>query len=192
MGRPANVPPKMNTRRPVILGLACLLPVLLAVSLLGCGSSDKKQAQGYLQAGADQIQKIQKQAAEWQHQLISTSGETDPSALKKGVEEIKVSATELTRTVDGAKAEYEKISRLNGVNDYVRYADLRSAQLDMIRDMLNKTNEYLDKKVAMFNSGDLSGLAPLEQQYSNQISSISDKIQKIESDATKFKKDKKL
>ena len=192
MSRLSNVPPMENAKRLAILGLACVLSVWLATVLLGCESSDMKKAQECLQAGADQIQKIRNQATEWQNQLISTSGATDPGTLKNGVAEVKLSAKGMSNTVDSAKAEYKNITRLNGVGDYVKYADLRLAQLDMIQNMLNKTNEYLENRVDVVNSGDLSGVAAIEQQYSNEISGISDKIQKIDDEAAKMKKDKKL
>ncbi len=192
MSRLSNIPIKKNVKRLAIGGLACALSVCLATVLLGCESSDRKKAQDYLQAGADQIQKIQNQATGWQNQMISATGATDSKTVKNGAEAVKLSAKGMSNTIDKAKAEYKKITRLQGVGDYVKYADLRLAQLNLIQDMLNKTNEYFEKKVATVNSGDLSGLATIEQQYSGEISNISDKIQKIDSKAAKMKKDKRL
>jgi hypothetical protein len=188
----AIIPPEKNVRRYAIGLLACLLSVCLAAVMPGCESSNKKKAQEYLQAGADRIQEIRNQATEWQNRVITTTGATDLKTVKNSAEAVRLSAKTVSETIGKARAEYQKITRLRGVGDYVKYARLRLAQLDLTQQMLNRTQEYLDKKVTVVKSGDLVDLASVEEQYSNEISKISDEIQKIEDKATKMKKDERL
>ena len=191
MSGPLSIPHK-NAKRRAMPCVACVLAVLLVTVLPGCGSSDRNKAQGYLLAGADRIQQIRNQASGWQNQLIPTSGATDPKMLKNSARAVRLSAKEMSITIDKARTTYKNITRLEGVRDYVKYADLRLDQLDMIQDMLDKTDEYLQKKVTVASSGDLSDLATVEEQYSVEISNISNGIKRIDAETAKLKKDKEL
>jgi hypothetical protein len=183
---------KKYVKKRAILGVVCALSVLLVTALPGCGTSEREKAQGYLQDGADQIQQIHNQASDWQNQLVPTSGATDPRMLKNSARAIQLSAKKLSGTIDKARATYKNITSLKGVGDYQKYAELRLAQLDMIQDMLDKTDEYLQKKVTVASSGDLSELTTVEEQYSAEMSNISNEVMKIDAETAKLKKDKEL
>jgi mannitol-specific phosphotransferase system IIBC component len=192
MSRKSNRPCKKNSRKLAVVSLAFVLSVCLAAILLGCESTDKEKAQEYLQAGADQIQKIRSQAAEWQSQMISATGSTDSKTVKSVAGAVKLSAQGMSDTIARAREEYKKVTQLQGVDEYVEYAKLRLVQLDLMQEMLNKTDEFLIKKVAVVKSEDLASLADLEEQYSGEISRISDEVQKIDEKAAKMKKDERL
>jgi hypothetical protein len=192
MSGPFNITAGKRVNRLAIRILVCVLSLCLATVVLGCESSDRKEAQKCLQAGADRIQEIRNQASEWQNQMISATGATELKTVKKSAEAVRLSAEGMSKTIDKAREEYKNITGLQGVDDYVKYAELRLAQLDKIQEMLNKTDEYLQKKVAVIDSEDLSGLAGIEEQYSAEISSISDEVQKIDEEAAKMKNDKRL
>jgi hypothetical protein len=174
------------------LPLLLVVLVLLSVILIGCESSNKEKAQRYLQSGADQIQKIRAQAADWQSQMISATGSTNSKTVQSVAAAVKLSAQKMSETIAGAREDYKKVTLLKGVDEYVEYAKLRLAQLELMQEMLNKTDEFLAKKVTVVKSEDLSGLADLEEQYSTEISRISDEVQKIDENATKMKKDERL
>jgi uncharacterized lipoprotein YehR (DUF1307 family) len=183
---------RKNWRKLAVGSLVCVLSACLVVMLPGCGSSEKEKAQEYLRAGADQIQKIRTQAAEWQGQMISATGSTNSKTVKSVADAVKLSAQEMSGTIAKAKEEYRKITLLHGVDEYVAYAKLRLAQLDLMQEMLNKTDEFLTKKVAVVKSEDLSSLADLEEQFSSEISGISNEVQRIDEKAAKMKKDERL
>jgi len=171
------------------LVLAFLLVVTVAAIVAGCGS-DTTQAQQYMKKGDDQLQNVESGASAWSAQVNSISA--DPAKIAGEVQQARAMGDDLLKTSQAAKSEFEKIRGLNGVADYKKYADLRIAELDIIDQIVQKMYEFLDKRVAMVSSGDLSKYPALQQQVQDEIDTISEKGQKIEQEAGQLKSDKKL
>ena len=171
------------------LVLAFLLVVTAAAIVAGCGS-DTAQAQQYMKKGDVQLQNVESLASAWSAQVNSIGA--DPAKIAGEVQKAKAAGDDLLKTSQAAKSEFEKIRGLNGVGDYKKYADLRIAELDIIGQIVLKMYEFLDKRVAMVSSGDLSFYPALQQQAQDAINPISEKGQKIEQEADQLKSDKKL
>ena len=171
------------------LMLTFLLVVTAAAMVAGCGS-DAKQAQQYMKKGDDQLKSVESLASAWSAQVNSIGA--DPAKIAGEVQQARAMGDDLLKTSQAAKSEFEKIRGLNGVADYRKYADLRIAELEIIGQIVQKMYEFLDKRVAMVSSGDLSFYPALQQQAQNEINPLSEKGQKIEQEADQLESDKKL
>lgn len=177
----------------LVLVMACLIAVSMALVLPGCGRSDTKQARKYMQAGDDAVSKLNTQFSQWQSQATTALSSTgDPAAKVASIEQTKASLGTLSSAVTGAKAEYQKILGLKGVADYVKYAGIRIEALDLVQQLLDKTNELFDKLIAMESSGDMSGAEAAQQSASNDVQSITAKISKLDEEAQKLQSEKNL
>lgn len=176
-------------KKATTLVLAFLLVVTVGAVVAGC-DTDAKQAQQYMKKGDSQLQNVESGASAWSAQVNSIGA--DPAKIAGEVQQAKAAGDDLLKTSQAAKSEFEKIRGLNGVADYKKYADLRIAELDIIGQIVQKMYEFLDKRVAMVNSGDLSFYPALQQQAQDAINPISEKGQKIEQEAGQLKSDKKL
>lgn len=179
-------------RKSISLVLVIML-ALIAVSLLpGCGG-DTKQAKKYMENGDKLVQQLQKEASTWQTDVSASMGNVnDPVAFQSAIEKAKASANELSKTAGEAKAEFEKINTLEGVDDYAEYADLQIQALDKFQELITKTNSFFDQIAAMVNSGDVTGLTAAQEQYTNEVNAIGEEINKLDEEAQKLKADKDL
>lgn len=176
----------------VTLTLVIMLVAIVAVLLPGCGG-DTKQAKQYMQQGDKLVQKLQEEANTWQGAVSSSmSNVSDPTAFQAAIDKAKASATSLSKTAGEAKAEFEKIKGLNGVDDYVKYADLQIAQMDNFQELMTKTNDFFDKVLAMVKSGDVAGLESVGKTYAEETSKTVAENNKLEEEAQKILTDKKL
>jgi expansin (peptidoglycan-binding protein) len=180
-------------RRSIVLVMGCLLAVAVIVALPGCGGGDTRQAKQYMQSGDDAVNKLNAQSSQWQSQATTAlSSAGDPAANVASLEQVKASMTGISTAVAAAKAEYQKIKGLKGVDDYVRYAAMRVEALDLVQQLLDKANELFDKRIAMESSGDRSGADAAQQSFSEDVQSITARITKLDEEAQKLQSEKNL
>lgn len=176
----------------VTLTLVIMLVAIVAVLLPGCGG-DTKQAKQYMQQGDKLVQKLQEEANTWQDAVSSSmSNVSDPTAFQAAIDKAKDSATSLSKTAGEAKAEFEKIKGLNGVDDYVKYADLQIEALDKFQELITKTNSFFDQIAAMVKSGDVTAITSAQTTYTEEVNKLGEEINKLDEEAQKLKADKNL
>ena len=178
---------KGNSMRKWIVYLSALLLVIAVVALVTGCSSDEQQAKKYMKKGDGQLQDFQSKAAAWSAKINALSA--DPATISGEVQQVEAAGAELLKTRQAAKAEYEKILRLSNPGDYREYADLRIAEADILEQMILKMHEFLDRRVAMVISKDLSNYPALQQQVQDEISPLVEKGQGLEQKADKLKSD---
>jgi hypothetical protein len=178
-----------NMQKGFTLALTFLLVVTVAATAAGCGS-DTKQAQQYMKKGDGQLQNVESAASAWSAQVNSIGA--DPAKIVGEVQQARATGDNLLKASQAAKSEFEKINGLNDAADYKKYAELRIGELTTIDQIVQKMYEFLDKRVAMVRSGDLSFYPRLQQQAQDEINAVSEKGRKIEQEADRLKSDKKL
>jgi peptidoglycan hydrolase CwlO-like protein len=176
-------------KKGIIQVLVILLVLVITVAVVGC-SSDASQAKPYMKKGDAQLPDVEAKAAAWNAQVKAIGA--DPAKISAEVQQAKTVGDELIKATRAAKTEYEKIISLTEISGYREYAELRIGELDSIQQIVNKMYAFLDQRVAMVFSKDLSNYPALQQQVQTEIDPLSDKGQKFEQDAEKLKSEKKL
>jgi hypothetical protein len=181
-----------HMRKSISLVLVVVLSLLVVALLPGCGG-DTKQAQEYMQNGDKLVERLQTEANTWQADVsASMTNVADPAAFQSAIEKAKASANDLSKTAGEAKAEFEKILELEGVEDYAKYAELQIEALDKFQELITKTNSFFDQMAAMVSSGDVSGLTAAQEQYTTEVTTLGEEINKLDDEAQQLKSDKDL
>jgi uncharacterized membrane protein YdfJ with MMPL/SSD domain len=169
-----------------------LLILVVAAVLSGCGG-DTDQAKEYMQKGDELLQKLQTDANAWQSELSSSMANiTEQSKFQAEAEKAKSGASELGDTAEKAKAEYEKILSLEGVDDYKEYAKIEIEALDAFQELVEKTNAFLDEMVSLSASGDVTAITSITTEYSKEAQELGNKISELDEEAQKLKSEKNL
>lgn len=177
-------------KRMIVVVLACAL-VLLAVAQTGCGG-DTKKARKYMNKGDSLYRQAMEKASEWQTKVTSTSNITDPAGFQDAVGKSKTLSSEVLKISDEAGAEYKKIYKISGVENYKKYADIRIAEIDVLDQIVKTMNDTLDKAIALRDSGNQGAFALLYQGAIKQLESLTKKGQSLENEAAKLRLDKNL
>ena len=176
-------------RNGILKVLVIVLVLAFSVAAVGCGSSDS-QAKQYMKTGDMHMPVVEAKAAAWNAQVKAIGA--DPATIPAEVQQAKAAGEELVKATQTAKAEFEKIMSLNGISAYRDYAELRIGELDSILQIVNKMYAFLDQRVAMVESKDLSNYPALQQQVLSEIAPLSAKGQQFEQYAAKLKAEKNL
>lgn len=171
-------------KKRVTLTLAIMLVAIVAVLLPGCGS-DTKQAKKYMQQGDELVKQYEGEHTAWEQSVNSATSIAD-------LDKIKDSANDMSKTAGEARAAYEKILSLKGVEDYALYADIKMEILDKQQEFISLTNVYLDQLAPMISSGDVTNLSSIGDKYGSDVKKLTDDIYKLIEEAQKLKTDKKL
>lgn len=172
-------------RRLFTLALLMMLVAVVAVPLSGCGG-DTEQARQYMQQGDELAGQFRDEANTWVQNI--KSGYESPA----GQEKFRASAEDLSKTAGEAKAAFEKILTLEGVDDYARYAELQIQRMDIFQEFITLTSTYFDRVVAMMDSGDVSNLQGLTDAYLEDADKLGEEIDGLDEEAQKLKADKNL
>ena len=170
----------------VTLALVIMLVAIVAVLLPGCGADAKPDAKQYMQQGDKLTRQFKEAANTWLKNIKPALG--SPS----GMEKFRASASDMSKAAEEAKAVYEKIGSLKGVEDYAKYADLEIQRLDIFQEFITLTNTYFDQAVAMMDSGDVTNLQSLNDKYTEDAGKLGEKIDGMDQEAQKLKADKNL
>ncbi len=174
------------------VALVAVLVGALSTLLVGCGG-DAKQAKQYMEQGDKLAQQLQQEAQQWQTDVTASMKDvSDKAKYAAAIDKAKSSANELSRTAGEAKAEFQKIKGLKGVDNYVKYADLQIEALDKFQQLIRITNSFFDQVVAMVNAGDIGGITNAQTAYENQVNALGAEIGKLDEEAQKLKADENL
>jgi len=176
----------------IIVILIVMIGAGMLALVAGCGT-DTKQAQQYINAGDEIVKKFQSAAQPWENEISAAQAAvSDPAQFSADVAKAKAAAGNLPRIIDEAKAEYEKIKGLKGVDDYARYASLEIEALDKIKQVIQKTNNYFDQMIALNNSSNTTGNEVVLKQYQDDITRLNDSAANLDRQAQKLKAGKNL
>jgi hypothetical protein len=175
------------------LTIVIVILVALTVSslLVGCGA-DTKQAKQHMKEGEAKLEKLKADTITFVNGLASLSNSSDTTATIDALNKAKTTVAGLSKTSDQARASYEKIKSLNGVPDYVKYADLEIKALDVFQQWIKSIGSYFDQFLSMLKAGDLSGLQNAAKASSDTINKLGQEYSKVDKEAQQLKSDKKL
>ena len=172
-------------RKCFALTLVLILVAIVAVlPLPGCGS-DTKQAKEYVQQGDKQVTQYEGERTAWEQEVNAATSTAD-------LEKIKASANNMSKTAAEAKALYEKILSLKGVEDYLKYANLEIEALGKKQEFITLTTTYLEQLAPRIASGDTSNLTSISEKYGNDVKKLTEETTTLDEEAQKLKADKKL
>lgn len=175
--------------------------VLLVVALMavaGCGG-DTGKAKDQMKVADDAYNKVKTQMDELQNSLTAVLGGAvsgnfsalTPDVVKKADDGIKAVVAELP----AVKAEYQKITTLKGVDDYVTYANDMIKTVDLDESVLKQGQQLVEAIAPMIQAGNTAGVTQYFTANSAQISKLQDQsaaASKAYDDAQAFKADKNL
>jgi hypothetical protein len=180
-------------RKSIMTLLSFLLALSLAAALSGCAGGDVSQAQKYARSGDAAVARLNSQIDAWQARASAAVAQTaDPASAKAAFEDVKASMASIPGTVSSARAEYEKIKGLKGVSNYAKYAELRIEALDLVAELLGRADQLFNRLAAMASAGDLSGASSVQQSFSSDVQSVTEKISALDEQARKLASDRHL
>ena len=175
------------------VGVVIIIAAAIIVAVLLSSGGDTSKAKEYMLKGDKLTKQLKEETQTWSKDLSSSMSEaSDVTTYQAGIDKAKVGAASLSRTAGDAKAEFEKIKGLNGVDNYVKYADLQIAELDNLQELMTKTDVFLDKVLALVRSGDVAGIESAGKTYADEASKIVAENKKLDEEAQKILADKKL
>jgi hypothetical protein len=177
-------------RKTLVLAYITLL-LVPAVVLVGCGGGNSGQARKYVeQANQLAIERGSKNT-ELLNAWKTVRQTTDPAAKAAAWAQAESVYNEVQALVQKEKAEYEKIKGLKGVENYVKYAELKIKGLNAFEQMLTATNDFLQK---IYNNGFASQqeLDAANQAYQTASKKLQDEYDQANNEAEQLKKDKNL
>jgi hypothetical protein len=176
-----------------VLMLVLVMALAVLASVAGCGSENKNKttAKGYMNTG-DAFYTEGVKANEDMNKLT-------PKLMTVKGDEITALMAELTAAgglveaaMASAKAEYDKILPLTGVEDYVTYANLQNDIIAMYNDILAAGSTMIEKYLPDFMAGTLDAAALLGGPEYQNLTKIGKDIDKLDQEAQDFKSSKKL
>ena len=175
------------------VGVVIIIAAAIIVAVLLSSGGDTSKAKEYMLKGDKLTKQLKEETQTWSKDLSSSMSEaSDVTTYQAGIDKATAGAANLSKTASKVKAEFEKIKSLNGVDDYVKYADLQIAQMDNFQELMTKTNDFFDKVLAMVKSGDVAGLESVGKTYAEETSKTVAENNKLEEEAQKILTDKKL
>lgn len=183
----------------IIVALASSMVTVAA----GCGG-DTGQAKQYL-TNAEKIigntQSMNEKTQNTQKALESDiqAGKVTTSAqYNQKVNEIKALMDSAKKESDKAKPELEKILKLKGVEDYIKYARLRLESLSFYRSLFDKNEkifEIVGRAIAAGETGQQLDVAALDMEVkalTDEIKGIAQKASSLKEQISSLVKEKKL
>jgi len=175
-----------------ILVFACIMLLLVpAVVLVGCGGGDTEQAGEYVKQADQLATERGSKNTEILNAWKAVRQSTDSTAKAAAWEQAESIYSEMQELVKKEKAEYAKIKKLNGVEDYVKYAELKIQELTAYDQMLKATNDFQKK---MYNNefGSQQELEAANQAYQAEANKLQEENEQANKKAEQLKKDKNL
>jgi uncharacterized short protein YbdD (DUF466 family) len=178
-------------KRAIISGLVSLLVLAAVTAAAGCGGGDAEQAQKYMEQGDKLAAGIGNKSEETDSTWKALQENTDP-ALRGAAWEQFQSVNSVERVLlQRAKAEYQKINGLKGVNDYVKYVELKSLALDAQEQMMKATDDFFEKA---YNNrfGSQQELEAALRKFQAEVKDLQEEKDRAAEEAEQFKKEKNL
>lgn len=177
--------------------LAVVMVILVvfagAALVAGCGGGDTKQAQQYMKAGDDLYEQLATDSNELASKVTTAFADvTDPAKLQGAVDELNKFLDGMDAKADKATAEYDKIKPLQGVPDYVRYADMQTELMVLIKKATAQLKSVMNEVALAATAGDTAKLQSIQSTFEPDFTKLSEEISKLEEESSKFKSDKNL
>jgi len=193
-------------KRALVIVLAAALALSMLAVLAGCGGdANKDEAKGLMQAGDNYMSEVDialTELTEMQTELATTAMGGDMSAVtgEAGAamtEEVMGILDTIAENLELAKAEYEKILALDGVQDYKDYANLMIDAVDIYLEQLDYTSELvvtlIDALEAMAQGQDIDILSMMmDSEELTMIEELGEQGDDIRTEAEQWKLDKNL
>lgn len=193
-------------KRVLVIALAAALALSMLAVLAGCGGdANKDDAKALMQAGDNYMSEVDialTELTEMQTELATTAMGGDMSAVtgEAGAamtEQVMGILDTIAENLELAKAEYEKILALDGVQDYKDYANLMIEAIDIYLEQLDYTSQLvvtlIDALEAMAQGQDVDILTMMmDSEELAMIEELGEKGDDIRAEAEQWKLDKNL
>jgi len=175
-----------------VLVIACAVLMLVPVVVLaGCGGGDTGQARDYLQQAEQLSEKRGAGNTELLNAWRTVREAEDPAAKQEAWEEAERVYGEVEALLQEEKAEYEKITGLEGAGDYAEYAELKIKELNAFEQILTATNDFLRK----LNNDEFASKEELDaasQEYQAVLEKLQAEYTRVSEEAERFRNDNNL
>jgi len=178
-------------KRAIISGLVLLLVLVGATVTAGCGGGNTEQAGKYVEQADQLANERGSRNTELLNAWKTVRESTDPTAKAAAWEQAESKYSEIQVLVQKEKAEYAKIKGLKGVEDYVKYAELKIQGLTAFDQMLKATNDFL-QKLNNNGFGSQQELEAANQTYQAESKKLQEENEQANKEAEQLKKDKNL
>lgn len=185
----------------LVLFLAAMLVATLAVSLTGCGGEkDLERAKALMKEGDikyDEVETTGRTLEDKQAEIAKAllSGDTaslPPEQLENAKNEIEDAISKMSSDLQAAKASYEQILELEGVEKYKEYAGKMLEVIDKNQELLDHVEALMGEFVQMLAAGTTPDLSVLmESEEMQKINELTEEIDALMDEARKLKKDLK-
>lgn len=180
-----------------VLLLVAALAITVVASMAGCGSNQNKEdAKSYMLAGDaryDAGVKAYEELQTAQTNAVTGVMGGDTSGMDAVLIQMNQIANTMKAEMAAAKLEYEKILPLEGVEDYVTYANVQIDIIAMYNDLLDAAAKLLGSiQTTIASGGTIDVMALMQSPEMQNITAISDEIAKLEKENKNFKSEKKL
>ena len=193
-------------KKVLVIALAAALALSMMAVLAGCGGdANKDEAKALMQAGDNYMSEVDialTELTEMQTELATTAMGGDMSAVtgEAGAamtEEVMGILDTIAENLELAKAEYEKILALDGVQDYKDYANLMIDAVDTYLEQLDYTSQLvvmlIDALEAMAQGQDVDILTMMmDSEELTMIEELGEQGDEIRAEAEQWKLDKGL
>ncbi|MBN1289456.1 MAG: hypothetical protein JXA49_07470 [Actinobacteria bacterium] len=186
-------------RRAVVI-VAVLLLALSSMAIVGCGGGDTETAKKYMKTADAAAEDLQKKSEDILNKAMAIlmpalSGDLS-GANSQDLPMLSEEMGQLNTEADAVKADYEKITKLEGVPDYVEYADAMIKWVDIYKETLAEGEKMFSELTPIYDEAIKTGDATALMSALTSISGGQEDIQKGLEDqqkkAEKIKKDKNL
>ena len=193
-------------KKVLVIALAAALALSMMAVLAGCGGdANKDEAKALMQAGDNYMSEVDMaltELTEMQTELATTAMGGDMSAMtgEAGAamtEQVMGILDTIAENLEAAKAEYEKILALDGVQDYKDYANLMIDAVDTYLEQLDYTSQLvvtlIDALEAMAQGQDIDILTMMmDSEELTMIEQLGEQGDEIRAEAEQWKLDKNL
>ncbi|MBN2169544.1 MAG: hypothetical protein JW738_09890 [Actinobacteria bacterium] len=186
-------------KRAVVI-VAVLLLAISSMAIVGCGGGDTETAKKYMKTADTAAAALQKKSEDIMNSMMEIfmpALQGDVAGIDANtIPELAAQMSELGGEADAVKADYEKITKLEGVPDYVEYAN---AMIEWV-DIYQETLAYADEMFAqitpiideLLKTGDTSAFMTALTSISGEQGDIQKKLEDQQKKAEKIKKEKNL
>ncbi|MDI6873319.1 hypothetical protein [Candidatus Solincola sp.] len=189
-------------RKYLVVMLAGLLALTAAVTIIGCGGEkDLETAKSLMKDGDLSYDKVEtakstleeKQADIAKSLLSGDKSGVTPEQMEQTKEDIGKIVSGVKADLQAAKASYEQILQLEGVEKYKEYAEKMLEVVEKDEELLAQVEALIAKFMQMLSSmqpgtmPDLSVL--LESEEMKKINELSETIDNLMNEANKLKKE---
>ncbi len=193
-------------KKAVTILFVTALTLSMLAFLAGCGGdANKDEAKSLMMAGdkyMDSVMLKTEELAAMQTDLASTAMGGDMSALSGDAgdamqEQVEGILSGIETDLEAAKAEYEKINALDGVEDYKEYASKMIEATDAYLEQLQYTSQLVEKLItalgAMAQGQDVDIITlMMESEELTKIEELGEAGDELAEEANQIKLDKKL